>query len=153
MENIEQISTENIRQKVSDYQNIIKVFADLLSAENSALREFDMNKVGELFEKKAHVVGVYRGLVAFFIKHKDYLDILERDERTHLKEDTAQLDKLLQENNQLLKTRMQTSQTVMDSIISYAKAANNANATSYGSQGKYSPQDNSKNAIAINRTL
>ena len=78
---------------------------------------------------------------------------MSAEERASLKTEAASLDDLLKENDQLLKTRMETSQTVMNSIINIAKAANNANATSYGSQGKYSPLDNSKNAIAINRTL
>lgn len=153
MENLEQIKPEDIRQKIADYRNIINVFAELLQNENQALKAYDTDTVGKLFDKKAHVVGVYRTLVAFFIKHKDALEILSSEERASLKADAAALDNLLKENDQLLKTRMETSQTVMNSIINIAKAANNANATSYGRQGNYSPSDNSKNAIAINRTL
>lgn len=153
MENIEQIKPEDIRQKIADYRNIVSCFSSLLQEENQALREMNMDVISSLFEKKAQTVGVYRSLVAFFIKHKSYLEELSIEERSSLKEEASLLDKLLNENNQLLKTRMQTSQTVMESIINFAKAANNANATSYGSQGKYSPLDNSKNAIAINRTL
>ena len=41
----------------------------------------------------------------------------------------------------------------MNTIINIAKVTNNRNATSYGAQGRYSPLDNSKNALAINRTL
>ncbi len=153
MENIEQLKPEDIRQKIADYRNIVSCFSNLLQEENNALRDMNMDVISALFEKKAHTVSVYRSLVAFFIKHKNYLEELSIEERSSLKEEASALDKLLNENNQLLKTRMQTSQTVMDSIINYAKAANNANATSYGNQGKYSPLDNSKNAIAINRTL
>lgn len=153
MENLEQIKPEDIRQKIADYRNIINVFSELLQNENQALKDYDIDKIGKLFDKKAHVVGVYRALVAFFIKNKETLNILAPEERASLKTEAAALDDLLKENDQLLKTRMETSQTVMNSIINIAKATNNANATSYGSQGKYSPLDNSKNAIAINRTL
>lgn len=153
MENIEQIKPEDIRQKIADYRNIISVFADLLQNENDALKKFDMDTIAQLFDKKAHVVGVYRSLVAFFIKNKDMLNQLSTEERSSLKAEASALDNLIKENDLLLKTRMETSQSVMNSIINYAKAANKANATSYGSQGNYSPLDNSKNAIAINRTL
>lgn len=153
MVDTDQIKPEDIRQKIADYRNVISVFSDLLQNENQALRAFDTNTIGSLFDKKAHIVSVYRTLVAFFIKNKDALDVLSQEERASLKSEAASLDALLKENDQLLKTRMETSQTVMNSIINIAKAANNANATSYGSQGTYSPLDNSKNAIAINRTL
>ena len=112
-----------------------------------------MDTVGRLFEKKAQTVGVYRGLVAFFIKNQDALSSLSPEEKENLKEESKMLDELLLENDKLLKTRMETSQTVMDSIINIAKVANNANATSYGCQGRYTPLDNSKNALAVNRTL
>lgn len=153
MENLQQFNTEDLRQKIADYRNIISVFSEILQNENQALKAFDTDTVGKLFEKKAHVVGVYRTLVAFFIKNKEALNLLTPEERAEIKSQTALLDNLLKENDQLLKTRMETGQTVMNSIINFAKAANKANATSYGSQGNYSPLDNSKNAIAINRTL
>lgn len=153
MDNIEQIKPEDIRQKIADYRNIISVFSELLQNENQALKAFDMDTIGKLFDKKAHVVSVYRRLVAFFIKNKEALNILSSEEKAALKSEATTLDLLIKENDQLLKTRMETSQTVMNSIINFAKAANNANATSYGCQGNYSPLDNSKNAIAINRTL
>ena len=153
MENLQQFNTEDLRQKIADYRNIISVFSEILQNENQALKAFDTDTVGKLFEKKAHVVGVYRTLVAFFIKNKEALNLLNPEERAEIKSQTALLDNLLKENDQLLKTRMETGQTVMNSIINFAKAANTATATSYGSQGNYSPLDNSKNAIAINRTL
>lgn len=153
MENQEILSTDDIRQKIADYRNVIHVFSELLQSENQALKAYDTDTIGKLFDKKAQIVGAYRTLVAFFIKNKETLNILSVEERASLKTEAASLDDLLKENDQLLKTRMETSQTVMNSIINIAKAANNANATSYGSQGKYSPLDNSKNAIAINRTL
>ncbi len=153
MENSELFNPQDIRQKIADYRNIINVFSELLQTENKALKAYDTDMVGKLFDKKAHIVSVYRTLVAFFIKNKDTLNVLTPEERASLKSEAASLDGLLKENDQLLKTSMETSQTVMNSIINIAKAANNANATSYGYQGKYSPLDNSKNAIAINRTL
>ena len=153
MENLDQVKPDDIRQKIADYRNTINVFSDLLQKENSALRDLDMSTIEKLFEKKAQIVGMYRTLVAFFIKNKETLNILSTEERASLKTEAAALDDLLKENDQLLKTRMETSQTVMNSIIKIAKAANNANATSYGRLGTYSPQDNSKNAIAVNRTL
>ena len=70
MENTEQIKPEDIRQKIADYRNIIHVFSELLQNENQALKAYDTDMVGKLFDKKAHIVGVYRALVAFFIKNK-----------------------------------------------------------------------------------
>ena len=70
-----------------------------------------------------------------------------------LREEALKLDELQHENSKLLQTRMKVSQTIMDSIVNLAKNRTKACSTSYGSQGKYSPLDKSKNAIAINRTL
>lgn len=150
---MENITQEELSKKIADYHEIISGFAALLTEENKALAELDMDTVGRLFEKKALTVGIYRGLVAFFIKNQDALNSIGTEEKNSLKEASETLNKLLLENDKLLKTRMETSQTVMDSIINIAKVANNANATSYGCQGRYTPLDNSKNALAVNRTL
>lgn len=150
---MENMTQEELNKKIADYHEIISGFSALLEEENKALAELDMDTVGRLFEKKAQTVGVYRGLVAFFIKNQDALSSLGDEEKKSLKEASETLNALLLENDKLLKTRMETSQTVMNSIINIAKVANNANATSYGCQGRYTPLDNSKNALAVNRTL
>lgn len=150
---MENMTQEELNKKIADYHEIISGFSALLEEENKALSELDMDTVGRLFEKKVQTVGIYRGLVAFFIKNQDALSLLSAEEKKNLKEASETLNTLLLENDKLLKTRMETSQTVMNSIINIAKVANNANATSYGCQGRYTPLDNSKNALAVNRTL
>ncbi len=147
--------TENteMMKKLQDYREIINSFAALLVSENEALVKYDLDSVSALYAQKVKTVSVYRSLVAFFIKNQDFLNQMSTEEKTSLKEETQRLDNLLQENDRLLKTRMQTSKNVMDSIVNIAKVTNNANATSYGAQGKYTPLDNSHNALAINRTL
>ena len=79
--------------------------------------------------------------------------LLDQEDKLTLREEALKLDELQHENSKLLQTRMKVSQTIMDSIVNLAKNRTKACSTSYGSQGKYSPLDNSKNAIAINRTL
>ena len=81
------------------------------------------------------------------------MDLLDDEKKKELKSVSQELDALLKENDLLLKTRMETSKNVMNTIINIAKVTNNRNATSYGSQGRYSPLDNNKNALAVNRTL
>lgn len=150
---MENTNNEELAKKITDYSEVIASFSALLREENKALNELDMETIGKLFEKKTQTVAVYRGLVAFFIKHQDALASLSAEEKQRLKNESQALDELLLENDKLLKTRMETSKTVMDSIINIAKVTNNANATSYGAQGRYTPLDNSRNALAINRTL
>ena len=150
MENQEQ----NIfASKVNDFKDIVGSFATLLQAENEALEKFDLNKVGELYEQKTKTVTAYRNMVAYFIKNQESLKQLPETERSNLREISQNLDALIRKNDMLLKTKMQTNKVVMDSIINIAKVANNANSTSYGAQGKYSPLDNNSNALTVNRTL
>ncbi len=150
MENQEQ----NIfASKVNDFKAIVGSFATLLQAENEALEKFDLNKVGELYEQKTKTVTAYRNMVAYFIKNQESLKQLPEPERDNLREISQNLDALIRKNDMLLKTKMQTNKVVMDSIINIAKVANNANSTSYGAQGKYSPLDNNSNALTVNRTL
>lgn len=151
MENLER--NDDIRKKLDDYKEIILAFSELLAEENQALTDFDTDAVTALYERKAQIVAAYRSLVAFFIKNQEGLKIMSDEEKKSLREISLNLDALLKENDLLLQTRMKTSKSVMDSIVNIAKITNNANSTSYGAQGKYSPLDNSKNAIAINRTL
>lgn len=150
MENQEQ----NIfASKVNDFKAIVGSFATLLQAENEALEKFDLNKVGELYEQKTKTVTAYRNMVAYFIKNQESLKQLPETERSNLREISQNLDALIRKNDMLLKTKMQTNKVVMDSIINIAKVTNNANSTSYGAQGKYSPLDNNSNALTVNRTL
>ena len=150
MENQEQ----NIfASKVNDFKAIVGSFATLLQAENEALEKFDLNKVGELYEQKTKTVTAYRNMVAYFIKNQESLKQLPEAERDNLRDISQNLDALIRKNDMLLKTKMQTNKMVMDSIINIAKVTNNANSTSYGAQGKYSPLDNNSNALTVNRTL
>lgn len=151
MENLEH--ENNIKQKIEDFKEIIVRFQNLLLEENKALQEFNFDMVAKLYDQKSNVVNVYRNMVAFFIRNQDALREAEGEQKSELKELSINLDALIKENDVLLKTRMETSKTVMDSIVNIAKVTNNANSTSYGAQGNYSPLDNNHNALAINRTL
>ncbi len=150
---MEELNLEEINGKVADLREVIRGFAELLKAENEALRKFDVEAVGSLYEQKAKTVSAYRMMSAFFIKNQECLSRADSELKLSLKEDSQELDTLLRENELLLKTRMETSKNVMDTIINIAKVTNNRNATSYGAHGTYSPLDNNKNALAINRTL
>ena len=150
MENQEQ---NILAAKVSDFKEIVSSFSQLLQAENEALEEFDLAKVSELYEQKSKTVTAYRNMVAYFIKNQESLKALPEADRNNLRDISQQLDELIRKNDILLKTKMQTNKMVMDSIVNIAKVTNNANSTSYGSQGKYSPLDNNSNALTVNRTL
>ncbi|MBE6448978.1 MAG: hypothetical protein E7018_06780 [Alphaproteobacteria bacterium] len=150
---MQEVNWEEVNNKIADLLDVIDEFADLLEKENAALKAFDVEAVGNLFEQKAKTVGAYRSMSAFFIKNQNYLSGANAELKAELKDASKDLDELLKENELLLKTRMETSKNVMDTIINIAKVTNNRNATSYGARGNYSPQDNSKNALAINRTL
>lgn len=142
-----------IRSKIGDFREIITSFSELLMIENKALEAYDLEMIGNLYEQKSHTVTAYRNMVAFFIKNQELLKELTKEERQEMKVLSTGLDKLLQENDTLLKTKMETSKIVMDSIVNLAKLNSNSNSTSYGSKGKYAPLDNNSNALAINRTL
>ena len=150
---MEELQLEEINDKVADLQDVILGFADLLKKENEALRNFDVEAVSNLYEQKAKTVSAYRSMSAFFIKNQKYLAEADKELKDGLKEASLELDTLLKENELLLKAKMETSKKVMDTFINIAKVTNNRNATSYGAHGNYSPLDNNKNALAINRTL
>lgn len=150
---MENLSVKEINDKVADLLDIIDGFAEILEQENKALEKYDTEEVGKLYENKIKAVSAYRSLSAFFIKNQDALKLVEPDLKNELKEASRDLDELLKENELLLKTRMETSKNVMNTIINIAKVTNKSNATSYGARGNYSPLDNNKNALAINRTL
>ena len=126
-----------MKEKIDYFKEVVQSFSELLVLENEALNKFDFIAVAELYEQKAKTVSVYRGLIAYFIKNQNELNQADAADRETLKELSLKLDALLKENDILLKTRMETSKTVMDSIVNIAKVTNNANATSYGARGKY----------------
>ena len=142
-----------LQNKVDDFCEIIGSFSELLKAENAALEAYDDKKVTDLYNQKGQMVTAYRNMTAFFIKNQEYLKEIEPEAKARLKKSATDLDVLLKDNEQLLKAKMQTSKMVMDSVVNLVKMSNNANSTSYGSQGKYAPLDNNSNALSINRTL
>ena len=150
---MENLSVKEINDKVADLLDIIDGFIEILDIENKALNKFDAEEVGKLYEQKIKAVSAYRSLSAFFIKNSDTLKVADATLKSELKDASLELDEMLKENELLLKTRMETSKNVMNTIINIAKVTNNRNATSYGAHGTYSPLDNNKNALAINRTL
>lgn len=150
---MEEAQNIDMSVKLSDYKEIVKSFSELLMQENAALEKFDAEAVSALYERKSKTVIAYRSMVAFFIKNQDALAALEKAQKEELRDMSSKLEELIRENEKLLKTRMETSQNVMNTIVNVAKMTNNSNATSYGAQGRYSPLDNNKNALAVNRTL
>lgn len=150
---MEELHTQENNSKVEELRQIVGGFVDFLQAENAALRAFDTAAVSSMFEQKTKLVSAYRSISAYFIKNHQVLEALDGESKRNLCDLSMTLDTQLRENEILLKTRMEASKTVMDTIIGVAKMNNNRNATSYGSHGTYSPQDNNKNALAINRTL
>ncbi len=150
---MEELHLNDAGSKLQNLKTVIASFSELLTQENEALEKYDISLVGKLYEKKTKLVSTYRSLVAYFIKNQKELTDFDNEEKKSLQEATVNLNNLMQKNEMLLKTRMEAGKTVMDTIINIAKTANQTNATSYGARGKYSPLDNSKNALAINRTL
>ena len=149
----ETISQNDMKNKITDYLEILFQFMSLIKQENEALRKYDVFTVSSLYPQKAKIVAAYRNMVAFFIKNQALLNALPEQERNNLKTVSAELDTLLQENNLLLKTRMETSESVIGTIVNAAKASTKKNATSYGAHGQFSPVDNHHSSMAINSTF
>ena len=118
---MEELQLEEINNKVEDLLDVIDGFADLLKTENEALRKFDVEAVGSMYEQKAKIVSAYRSMSAFFIKNQNYLSKADTELKQDLKDASQELDSLLKENELLLKTRMETSKNVMDTIINIAR--------------------------------
>lgn len=150
---MEELQINDGSSKVEELKQIVNSFIGFLEQENAALKAFDTTAVSAAYEQKSKLVSAYRSISAYFIKNHQVLEQLDSENKTLLRDLSMALDTQLKENEMLLKTRMEASKTVMDTIISVAKMNNNRNATSYGSHGTYSPLDNNKNALAINRTL
>ena len=144
---------EKLYEKIDKYYEVVSDFCDILREENQALIDFKTDKVGKLYDRKSKAVNAYRGIISVFIEHQTKLKDLDDQTKEDLKIVSQELDTLLKENDRLLKTRMEASQTVMTTIVNLAKMHQNSNATAYGAGGGYYNPDNSRNAIAINRTL
>ncbi len=149
----ETISQIEMKKKIDDYVDVITQFMALIQQENEALRAYNVIKVSDLYPQKAKIVAAYRNMVAFFIKNQHILHSMPEEEQENLKKISTGLDSLLQENNVLLKTRMETSESVIGSIVNAAKASTKTNATSYGAHGQFARVDNHHSSMAINSTF
>ncbi len=150
---MEKNKASDINEKIEEYRSIITHFTALLEEENEALRKYDMEKVSTLLDKKVQIVSSYRTMAGYFIKNQEILKAATETSKQEIKDISIKLDTLMKENERLLKTKMETSRTVMDSIVRMAKKVSSTSSTSYGSGGTYTPVDNMQNAFAINRTL
>lgn len=151
METVERI--EDVRAKVESYLEVIDGFCELLEKENEALRIYDIDTVTALFERKSKTVVTYRSLIAYFLKNVELVKELDADEALEMKNASIELDNLLKENDVLLKTKMEVSENIMNSIVNIAKVTTKSNTTSYGAEGNYSRMSNIHSAMAFNRTL
>ena len=150
---MEENQINEILAKIDIMKQIVTGFIDVITKENSALKINDITTVKALYEQKLKTIAAYRSMSAYFIKNSETISSFNNASKDELKELSKELDACLKNNELLLKTRMEAGKKVMDSFINIAKVANNTFATSYGSQGKYTPLDNNHNALAFNRTL
>ena len=150
---MENLSTQEILDKIEMMKQIVYGFTEVLKKENEALKTGDDQTVKVLYEQKINTVAAYRSLTAFFIKNHQQIKDFNGPDKDELKNLSVDLDKVLKTNEILLKARMEAGKKVMDTFINIAKAKNNSYATSYGAKGNYSPLDNNRNALAFNRTL
>ena len=150
---MENLHAKEILDKIEMMKQIVIGFTNVISKENEALKTGDDTTVRVLYEQKLKTVAAYRSLTAFFIKNRAQIAEIKDPAKDELRELSTNLDKVLKQNEMLLKVRMEAGKKVMDTFINIAKARNNSFATSYGAQGNYSPLDNNRNALAFNRTL
>lgn len=150
---MENLDEKEIAAKIEMMLSIVKSFTKVIAAENVALKENDIKAVKDLYEQKIKTVAAYRSLCGFFIKNKDVLSEYQSPDKEELKKASAELDTQLKQNEMLLKTRMDAGRAVMNTFINIAKKTNAAQASSYGARGAYTPLDNSRNALAFNRTM
>ncbi len=138
---------------IENYIEVVESLSEVLKEENALLSEYKMDEAKALLEPKNKAVAAYRSVVAYLIKNPTELESLNKEEKTEIKEISLSLDELLRENDLIIKTRMETSKSVMDTVVNMLKMSNASNSTSYGSHGTMSPLEKSKNSIAINETL
>lgn len=150
---MENIDEKEIAGKIEMMLSIVNSFIKVISDENAALKANDIKAIKTLYEQKIKTVAAYRSLCGFFIKNKDVVSAYQSSAKEELKKASFELDAQLKQNEMLLKTRMDAGKAVMNTFINIAKKTNAAQATSYGAKGAYTPLDNSRNALAFNRTM
>ncbi|MDD4556579.1 MAG: hypothetical protein PHE89_04560 [Alphaproteobacteria bacterium] len=138
---------------IENYKNVVLDLSEILEEENAFLTEYKMKEAKNLLKAKEEAVIAYRSVVAYLIKNPQELEQMSVHEKTKIKEISFHLDDLLKENDIIIKTRMETSKSVMDSIVNLIKISNVSNSTSYGSHGTMSPLEKGQNSIALNQTL
>ncbi|MFV0626935.1 MAG: hypothetical protein ACK5N8_06280 [Alphaproteobacteria bacterium] len=138
---------------IENYKKVVLSLSEILEEENQFLAEYKMKEAKALLNAKEEAVGSYRSLVAYFIKNPHELEKMDSKERAKVKEMSFKLDHLLHENDLIIKTRMETSKSVMDSIVNLIKISNVSNSTSYGSHGTMAPLEKGQNSISVNQTL
>ncbi|MFI3241415.1 MAG: hypothetical protein R3Y43_02475 [Alphaproteobacteria bacterium] len=141
------------QQKLVDFKAIILSLQNVLQKENDALEKFDINTATSLYNIKNKTVGVYRDYISYFIKNNQQLQELKEEDKATLKDIIKELDNKLAKNDILLKTRIDISKKVMNSIVNIAKTQNKTNSTSYGKMGNYTQREKQYNSIAINQML
>lgn len=150
---MENLDAKEIADKIEMMLSIVASFSEVISQENIALKAGDIKAIKALYEQKIKTVAAYRSLCSFFIKNREVIKEYQFEAKNKLQQASAQLDEQLKQNEMLLKTRMDAGKAVMDTFIGIVKQNNAIKSTSYGSRGAYTPLDNTRNALAFNRTM
>lgn len=150
---MENLSEQEIASKIEMMFSIVTSFSAVISQENEFLQSGDIKQIKSLYEQKIKTVAAYRSLCAFFIKNREAVKEYQSPTKEELQKASALLDEQLKRNEMLLRTRMDATKAVMNTFINIAKKTTAAQASSYGAKGAYAPLDNSRNALAFNRTM
>lgn len=140
-------------EKIQEYIEIVTTLSEILDEENTLLSQLQFDQTSSLLERKAKAINIYKTSVSYMMDNTHIVESLSKPDKEYIKEISKNLDDLIKNNDLILRTKMEVSKSVMDSIIGMLKKSTISNSTSYGSMGTLNPLEKSKNAITLNQTL
>lgn len=143
-------------QRISDLIAISQRLADLLTAENRALRNGRMEEVRAMVDQKDDLSRAYESRIAGLAEHADGAVMTEVEPalRAQLRTLGEQVQELSQDNAQLLRIAMEVNRRVLNEVATAVKASQVSAGTYSRSGGLKAPRRATANVpISLDKSL
>ncbi|GEO81786.1 hypothetical protein ROR02_19170 [Pararhodospirillum oryzae] len=149
------VAPGSLPPKVETLLSAITQLVEILTAENDALRRYDVEAVKALTPRKIKSTRFYQEQMVGVHGNPRMLLDLSEEHRAVLREAGATLDALAQENGRRLKANIEAGKRLMKGVVEAVREQERERATRYAPDGTMDgePMDAQRKSVTYNKTL
>lgn len=143
--------SKEVPVSLSDFITVRKALADVLAEETALLEGMQIDKVGELQERKLKLTALHERQVGYFNKNPQFLSAMGADERAAVIAVNTYFNDTLKQNCKALLVAKEVNKTIVTCVTGiYAKKASN---DVYNASGAIYRDTRLPISITLNKTI